>query len=365
MTDALVLFLPADPEGAYRWLRVADDAVVDRGEGFPDLPDPESDEVKLVAVAPADGVTLHWAELPDRSTAQAVAAARLLAADASAAPVGELHVAVGDEGVPGERPIGVVSVARMRGWLSELAARAADPDALVPAPMLLPRPEAGYVRADLGGEGVVRGAAAGFADEARLTELVTGGEAPVTLDRDTVEAAIVATVAEPTLDLRQGPFARRRRTIDWGLVRRLAWLGVAVMTVTLLISLFQIMRYEIAASGLETRATLLAEQGLPPGETVTDASRQLDERLAGMRGGGLGFARTAAAVFNAVQSVPGSEVTAMSFNNTGVLKVSVATQTEAEANDLKARIAAYGFTVEPSVFSASNGQLTGDFTVTP
>ena len=74
MTDTLILFLPA--QGLpWRWLRIADGAVGGRGEGFPVIA--EGDEPRLVAIAPADAVTLHWAELPDRALAQSVAAARI------------------------------------------------------------------------------------------------------------------------------------------------------------------------------------------------------------------------------------------------------------------------------------------------
>jgi general secretion pathway protein L len=171
MNDTLVLFLPSG-QSPWRWLRIAGERIAARGEGVPAF-DPEQRE-NAVAVAPAEAVTLHWADLPDRSTAQSVAAARLLAGDASITPLADLHVAVGREEDGIERPIGVVSAHWMRGALAALEAEGIDPDALIPAPMLLPRPEQGYVRADLGGEGVVRGSSSGFADEARLTELVTG-----------------------------------------------------------------------------------------------------------------------------------------------------------------------------------------------
>ena len=69
MTDRLVLFLPPH-DSPWRWLRVTDGAVVARGEAMPDGDWATTD---VVAVAPADAVTLHWATLPDRSTAQALA----------------------------------------------------------------------------------------------------------------------------------------------------------------------------------------------------------------------------------------------------------------------------------------------------
>jgi general secretion pathway protein L len=337
-----LLFLPTGETG-YRWMRIADARVVEEGEGIPDAIDDET-----IAVAPADAVTLHWAELPSRSVAQATAAARILASEASASPLAELHVAVGDEGAS-DRPIGVVGAATMRDWLRMLADAGVDPVAVIPAPMLLPRPEEGYARAELAGSGVVRGTSSGFADEARLTELVTGGTAPTTIDRDTLEAAIVAVAASPTLDLRQGPFARRRRfAIDWGLIRRLALLSLTILAVTLAISLVRIAKYSFGADAL-----------------VVDAARQLDERLSRVRGPGLGFTNTTAAVFAAVRATPGTEVTGLDFQANGDLRLSVAVEREALATDLKRALEAAGFTVRAGVFQAAAGRVTGELTVTP
>jgi len=354
-----LLFLPAGETG-FRWMRVADARVVGEGEGIPEATDDD-----MIAVAPADAVTLHWAELPSRSPAQATAAARLLAAEASASPLAELHVAVGDEGAS-DRPIGVVGVATMRDWLRMLAEAGVDPVAMIPAPMLLPRPEEGYARADLAGSGVVRGTSSGFADEARLTELITGGTAPTTIDRDTLEAAIVAGVAAPTLDLRQGPFARRRQfALDWALIRRLALLSLTILAVTLAISLVRIAKYSFGADALEAEADTVAVAGLPRGETVVDAGRQLDERLSRVRGPGLGFTTTTAAVFAAVRATPGTEVTGLDFQANGDLRLSVAVEREALATDLKRALEAAGFTVRAGVFQAAAGRVTGELTVSP
>ncbi|WP_010186817.1 type II secretion system protein GspL [Sphingomonas sp. PAMC 26605] len=364
MTETLVLFLPAH-DLPWRWLRIAGDAVTARGEGFPRLA--ADSPVPHVAVAPADAVTLHWAELPDRSFAQSVTAARLLAADASASPIGELHVAVGREGTLVERPIGVVAALQMRAWLDLLAENGVDPDALLPAPLLLPRPESGYLRADLGGEGVVRGVTSGFADEARLTKLVTGGVAPVVLPRDAFETAIVAAVAAPALDLRQGMFARkRRRGVDWALVRRLGWLSAAIVAVTLLITVVQLIKYATAADDLERRADLLARSGLARGEAVSDADRQLTARLDRLRGGGLGFSRTAAAVFAAIRATPGSEARTLGFEPDGSLRVGIGVQNEGQILDLQRRLAASGFAATPQgQFQTINGRLSGDLMVKP
>lgn len=364
MSETLVLFLPG-AEAPWRWLRIADGVVAARGEGLPVLPGEGAPAP--VVVTPADAVTLHWADLPDRSVAQAVTAARLLAAEASAASIGELHVAIGREADGADRPIGVVGLARMRGWLDLLAANGVAAGALLPAPMLLPRPESGFVAGDLGGDGVVRGATSGFADEAGLTELVTGGVAPEWIARDDLDAAIVAAVASPALDLRQGIFARRTGfSVDWLLVRRLGWLGLAIVGVSLAISIAQIVKYTAAAADLEQRADLAARAGLPQGVTVNDSDRQLDERLARLRGPGLGFSRIAATVFSAVRAVPGAEVTSLAFDTTGALRVGFATEGEGAATDLQQRLRAAGLAVDSGgALTASGGRITGTLTVKP
>ena len=354
---ATLLFLPSAHK-PYRWWRLNGARVAAAGEGLP-----APDDAPLIAIPPADAVTLHWAALPVRTPAQATAAARILAAEASAVPAGELHVAVGEEG-DGERPIAVVGADAMRGWLAELAAAGLDPRAMVPAPMLLPRPDEGFARADLGGEGVVRGRSSGFADEPLLTDLVTGGVAPRAVAGDELGAALAAAVAAPALDLRQGPFARRRRRgLDWALVRRLGRLALGIVAVTLAISLVRLARYSFAADALEARADALAATGLPRGETVTDADRQLAERLGAVRGPGLGFTAMAAAVFAAVRATPGTEVTGLDFQSSGDLKLSVAAARESLPTDLKRAIERAGFTVDASTFTSTNGRVTGDLTV--
>ncbi|WP_380787344.1 type II secretion system protein GspL [Sphingomonas sp. R86521] len=352
-----LLFLPAGETG-YRWMRVVDARIADEGEGLPLGDDP------VVAVAPAEDVTLHWAELPSRSPAQATAAARLLVAEASAAPLAELHVAVGDEGRP-DRPIGVVGAGLMGDWLAALAAEGIDPVAVVPAPMLLPQPAEGYARAEIAGVGVVRGTSSGFADDALLTPLITGGVAPVMVSPEALADALVAAAGAPALDLRQGPFARRRRfALDWALIRRLAMLALLILAVTLAISLVRIAKYSFGADALEAQADAIARTGLPRGETVTDPSRQLDERLSRVRGPGLGFSATTAAVFAAVRATPGTEVTALDFQANGDLRLSVAVEREALATDLKRALESAGFTVRAGTFQMAAGRVTGDLTVT-
>ena len=356
---ATLIFLPPDADQPWRWLRLSNDAVAARGEGVP-----EEIGGETIAVAPADAVTLHWSSLPARSPAQAQAAARIVVAEASAAPVDGLHVAVG-EAAGDERPIGVVFSEQMRAWLAALAGIGIDPAAVVPAPLLLPAPAEGYVRAEVGGQSVVRGITSGFADEARLTELVTAGQAVETLGRDAVEAAIIASATNPALNLRQGAFARRkRRAIDWPVVRRLAVLAGLILLVTLAIDVVRIACYSMAADAAEAQAAALAREGLPRGADQGDASRLLAERLSRLRGPGAGFSGTVAALASATREVDGAEVIAIAFEPTGELRASVAASGEAQANQLVSRLRDAGFAVTASTFQSDGQRVRGDLTVT-
>ena len=353
-----LLFLPGNGADDWRWLRFAEGKPAGEGEGIPNIDD------GVVAVAPAEDVTLHWADLPSRSLAQAAAAARVLVSEAAASPVSELHVAVAGAEDGGSRAVAVVAAERMRDWLSRLAALGIDPDAVVPAPLLVPKPDEGFFRAEVAGRGLVRGPASGFADEARLTELVTGGVPPTTIDRDLLGASLAAAAISPPLDLRQGPFARRRRAaIDWRLVRRLAVLAGVALLLTFAIDVVRIIRLNLAADAAEAQADALARTGLARGETVTDPARQLDERLTRLRGPGRGFSATAAAVFAAVQAQQGAELTAMTFEPDGSLRVSLATSSEAGPTDVKRALEAAGFAVTASTFTSAGGRVSGELTV--
>ena len=109
----------------------------------------------------------------------------------------------------------------------------------------------------------------------------------------------------------------------------------------------------------------LARAALPAGEAVNDPDRQLDERLAALRGPGQGFTRTAAIVFGAVRQVPGTEVTALDWSAAGELHVSVAAQTQGQAAALRNAVQRAGLRATPSTFTAADGRLTGAFTVAP
>ena len=108
----LLLFLPVDMAQNTPWLLLGDGGVVARGTGYAALPAHE----RMVAVVPGEAVVLHWVAMPALAPAQAAAAARMMAADVSAVPVEQLHVALGTPEADGQRLLAMVDAEAMRGW---------------------------------------------------------------------------------------------------------------------------------------------------------------------------------------------------------------------------------------------------------
>ena len=115
--------------------------------------------------------------------------------------------------------------------------------------------------------------------------------------------------------------------------------------------------------GDAARADALARTALPRGETVNNADRQLGERLARLRGAGLGFSGTAASVVAAVGAAPGAELRALSFDGTGRLRATVAVQNEGLITDITQRLRRQGFTVTQSTAQNIGGVFSVDLTV--
>src|SRR5688500_11724620 len=139
-----------------RWLLLDGDEVVERGDASAALPPAAA----TVLAVPGDEVAVHWIELAGGlAPAQAAAAARLMLADTSAEPLSVLHIAVGRP-EHGLTPAAVVPADRMAEWLAAAAEAGLEPDAIVPAPLLLTAPDSGFARRDLGGVSDYRGPAA-------------------------------------------------------------------------------------------------------------------------------------------------------------------------------------------------------------
>ena len=328
-----------------RWLLVDGDRVVDRGETLSSLPPAAA----TVLAVPGDEVAVHWLDLAEGlAPAQAAAAARLMLADATVEPLSAMHVAVG-RAERGRTPAALVPEARMAEWMAAAAEAGLDPQAVVPAPLLLPAPESGFVRRPLNGLSDYRGPAAAFTLEPELAEAVVAGAPVETIDERTFESRLGPLVASPALDLRQGPFARRRQwQIDRRRTRRIAAFAVALALLSLAVQVATILSYTFAADRAQQEAEALAAGA---------SGRGADS--------GPGFGAAASLVFEAVRGTPNAELARLEYRRDGTLIATVTTDSPATLAALQSRLEASGLAAIPGRRGTSGARTATELTVRP
>lgn len=361
----LLLFIAADEAGFTGWLRLDDGAIVARGGDVAAIPRDveERDPERVVLIVPGVEVLLHWVELPSLASAQAQAAARIMAAEVSATPIEGLHVALG-RAAAGLRCMAVVDNELVGRWIGAAQALGYDPDHLLPEPMLILPPEEGVRQWARDGLHVVRGQSSALTAEPALAALY--GETPITeIDDGLVEAEMGAAIAAMPVDLRQGAFAKRRRwRVDLGLVRRLAAIAGLIVLAILLIQAVLILRYEADSSRLEGEIERVARRALPRGERIADPSAQMTARLAELRGGGLGFGPMAALLFAAAHDTANIELSQLMFDRDGTLRMTVLGSTDADIAALQRRLEAQGLDVSAGAVRTGGGRQMADLVVT-
>lgn len=344
-TDAsgtLVLF--ADAEGALgRWTLTG--AAASSGEAASGLPGGWS---RTALAVPGQQVAIHWIELEEGLTdAQAAAAARLKLADASAAPLAGMHVAVGRP-ERGLTPVAFVPAELMGQWLAAAAAVGADPELVLPSPLLLLPPQEGFVRRDSGEVGDYRGPAAAFAVEPELAAALVDGAAVENVDAQAFAAMLAEALAAPALNLRQGAFARRRQwRVERSRLRRVGLLALALALLSLAVQVAVILSYTFAADRMQAEADSLAAAA-PGGEGARPS-----------------FAATASVLFDAVRATPNAELSRLDYRPDGSLVATVMMDGPATLAALQSRIGASGLSVEPTEQRTAGGRPAADLIVRP
>ena len=344
------------------WLRIVDGDVVSRGNDTVEALPLHEGEI-VVGVVPARDTVVRMLDLPNLSDAQANAAARLTMVEQSLS--GErLHVAAGPADSGGQRVVVAVEAEKIAARLRSLATLGLDPERLWAAPLLLPRPEIGFVRASVGAETLLRGQTTGFLDDPGLTEAIVGDARIIELDQHELEAAIADAVHGPGTNLRHGIFAKRTAwSID---VVRLKRFSVMTLVLGLLIlgsALVVITRLNVTAARVERQNITDAAALLPLGTIVTNPTLQTEARLAAMRGAGGGFGLLASAFATAVNATPDAEVGAMVFDGEGGLRATIRAGSAAELSDVVTRLSVSGLRAEPGPIFTNQGRPYRDVTV--
>jgi general secretion pathway protein L len=366
--DALIIFLPESGEIPPRWMRVVDGAPVRSGEGanwlaacgIAALPD----QARVLLVPPAALVTLHWITHPELPVRQGRAASRLSALAAGLLPADQLFAATDEQDDPA-RPhvVAVASRADMQHWLLWAQHHGLDPDIIVPAPLLLPEPDNGFVRGMVGGEAVLRGADMALSADMALPELV--GDAPVAdVATGAIDGRAIAALDTPPIDLRQGDFAKRvRRAIDRKRIGRIAlWCGL-ILLASLLIALVGIVRQTMEAGRLDRESLALAQQVLPGAADAAQAQVEMEGQLAARGAGGRAFTAPVSGLLAAMQDAPGVALTSLSRDPDGMVRATLAAAKADDINIVLLALQAAGFTITATPSRDPGGRTLADITV--
>jgi general secretion pathway protein L len=254
----------------------------------------------------------------------------------------------------------------MEAWLATLAESGLDPDRMLPETLLLPAPAEGLASWNAGSVFLYRGLDDAFAAEPDLAGLLLAGRDPVELAPDDFEAGLATALAEAPVDLRQGPFGRRR---EWRVapakVRRLALLTALLLLASLVVQVAAIARYIFAADAAEAETRRIAEAAVPRSAAVPNPAAALQSRIAELRGGGAGFGATAGTVFAAVRDTANVELSSLSFSPDGSLRTTVSADAPAAIDSLRQRIEDRGFAVEAGAPRSGGSRRIADLTVRP
>jgi general secretion pathway protein L len=337
----ILLLLAPHPGDRPHWQRRDGARIIAQGSGWP----PADPSVPLVVAVPGETVALHWLDLPELAPAQASAAARLMLGDGLAEADPHIAVAAGT----GPRPVAVVARAAMAGLLAELASAGLIPAALVPEPLLLPAPAAGFAVLQSGERVVARSADAAFAGEADLAAALIGG-APTTPAMFTLADAV-------PLNLLSGDYAPVSR---WqpppGLARRLGLLAAALAGLWLAGDVAALVQANRAASAATAEIQAVASPLLPAGADDPLAALQA---LARQRGADGGLGAIAGPVVDAIAARPGAALASLRYTPSGGLIAGVAGGA-GEAQVLAEALTAGGFAA-----SAGPTRATADGSDTP
>ncbi|WP_115512578.1 MULTISPECIES: type II secretion system protein GspL [Xanthomonas] len=299
---------------------------------------------QTVLVVPGVDVHLRWMALPGRSVAQSLAAARLQLAEHLAGDAQALHVVIADHAESdGMRLVAAVDALVMRQWLDRAAALGIVPDAVVPDCLLLPDAAADQPPTLLHWDGrwLVRGTRIACSLEPQLAQVLIAAlpvapALPPDPDPTHAIAQFARHAATAPISLRQQGFAAPTRQRAQLSARTLAWLLALLVLSPVFLLVAQSLRYEIGAQLLQRRsAQLMGKNVMTPG---ADTARQTAASQNA-------FAPQLAALFAAVEAVPGAELDALAYQQQGPLRVTLLHNDAAQLEHFSAQLSRAGWQV--------------------
>lgn len=323
------------------------------------IPD-AADEKSMVLVSPADARCI-WSSLPDLEPRQAEGVAKLRATEQS---LGLVHAAarvVTDDVVV----TATIAQAVMQSGLDRLALCGLNPDIVMPIGLAIEAYPEHITKVEFDGLTVLRGARFALPDEAVFRDLLVGDSKVDELDADQVCHMLLAASEHPLLNLREGLFAKRERTV-WATADQrkwILWLAGALVVATILLGIATLAKYNSATSAENDRALAAAQKIDPSIQDITQAETQLDRALQqkGLANGR--FAPLSAGLWRAVQAIPNVSARELRYGNDGILTVVLAAPNADSINKALIAIQQDGYRVTATPRQDSSGATLVDLTM--
>ncbi|MEZ5710360.1 MAG: type II secretion system protein GspL [Blastomonas sp.] len=363
----LVVTIAADEEAPLYWWRAENGLIVARGNDYsPPEFDSEASDFTIMALLPAGDTMIRTLDMQAMPAAQAETAARLQVTEDSIGP--NLHVATrslaGDEG-QSLVLTATIAAARMAERLEQLTLRGIDPDVMLPVGLLLDgqaehRQEARY--GDLAA--ARRGMLIAPGGDPLVEQLMTDAD-PHVLDQRARDATLLAALADPPINLRQGEFARREPLFDLEprQKRLLGWIVAALVLLSLAVPLLEIVRLHWAAGDAEDRALAEARTLVPEAQTVEQAEQLLNRKMAS-RGAGTAIASAPiSALLSSLQPVSGASLREMGYRSDGMVNAIIAAPRTEDINQVLLVLQQNGFVVTATPRQDASGSALADITV--
>lgn len=369
--NGLIVLLPPETGVAPLWWKLVDGHIVSRSEGAARVGSEAGgpDGPAMIAVPPGVA-TIRRIELdPAMPAAQARAVAIRRALEMAMTDADNLYAVAlerpegAEEGVHHVALIARSDLAHIIAWGRH---HGIDADIILPIGALLPEPEEGFIRADIGDMALIRGqGVVAQADEPWVQAMLAGASFEI-WPEEKAEAALVRALSHPPVNLRSGAFARTRKSgVDASFWKRLA-LGLGlVLLASLLISVVLIVKYEWSAARLDAGTVEMAKPLLPSTTDAQAVAGEIDHMLADKGAGAYVFTGPLAGLMTAMQPVPGVSLNTLSLNEDGLLHATLASARAEDINSVLLAVQGAGYRITATSSTDPGGRVVAEITVKP
>lgn len=318
------------------------------------------DEAVVMAVVSPVAARCHWSALPDLEPRQAEGVARLRAAEQSLGPVHSAARHLGDDSVV----TATIATEAMERGLARLMLAGLNPDIVIPAALAI-APSEHVVAAEFDGIELLRGPTVAAPDEPVFRDLLIGQNQVQSLDTIIVREMLLRACEAPVLNLREGVFAKRERTVLASPEQRkwIARLFVALVTASLLLAIVTLAKYWMATDAENDRALAAAQKIDPAITDIAQAETQLDRALQ-QRGISSGrFMPLTAALWRSVKVSPNVTVRELRYGADGILTIVLAAPTADSVNKALVTIQQDGYRITATPRQDTSGATLVDMTM--